>query len=106
MRRTRPPHGYLLASASVLGLTAAAVFGLGRGSDPADAAEKLVASSVCEAHELRALQAENPALELEIPAQFDTPWPPREACLSHAAAEDPEGPGGSVQLFLEFNRKQ
>jgi hypothetical protein len=79
------------------------VFGLGLGSDPADAAEKLVASSVCEAHELRALQAENPALEIEIPAQFDTPWPTREACLSHAAAEDPEGPGALQPI--QFSHK-
>jgi hypothetical protein len=56
-------------------------------------AEVLVAGSVCEAHELRALQEENPDLEIEIPTEFDTPWPSRSACLSHEAALDPDTPG-------------
>ena len=61
--------------------------------DRAGAQEKLVAESVCDAHELRALQAEDPDLEIEIPAQFETPWPSREACLSHEAALDLDTPG-------------
>jgi hypothetical protein len=52
-----------------------------------------VATSVCEAHELRALQAEDPHLSVEIPPEFDIPWPSREACLSYAAAENPATPG-------------
>ncbi len=60
----------------------------------ADAAgSALTASSVCEAHELRARKEADPHLEIEIPKQFDTPWPTREACESHAAALDPETPG-------------
>ncbi|HEY5658598.1 MAG TPA: cytochrome c3 family protein [Myxococcota bacterium] len=62
-----------------------------------------VATSVCEAHELRALQEENPQLEIEIPAEFDFPWPTRAACLSHAAAEDPSTPG-PVQP-IQFSHK-
>jgi hypothetical protein len=62
-----------------------------------------VAAGVCEAHELRALQAEDPSLAVEIPAEFNTPWPTREACLSHAAAEDPATPG-PVQP-IQFSHK-
>ena len=53
----------------------------------------LVANSVCEAHELRAMKEADPHLEIEIPKQFASPWPSREACLSHDAAWDPEAPG-------------
>ena len=70
---------------------------------PADAVETLVAGSVCEAHELRARQAEEPGLQIEIPPEFDTPWPTRAACLSHAAAEDESTPG-AVQP-LQFSHK-
>jgi len=56
-------------------------------------AEPLVATSVCEAHELRALQEKDPSLQIEIPKQFDTAWPSRDACLSHAAALDEDTPG-------------
>jgi len=44
-------------------------------------------------HELRALQEEDPHLQIEIPQEFDTPWPSRDACLSHAAALDEDTPG-------------
>ena len=60
---------------------------------PDAGAEPLVATSVCEAHELRALQEKDPDLEIEIPKQFDTAWPSRDACLSHAAALDEDTPG-------------
>jgi hypothetical protein len=56
-------------------------------------AEVLVATSVCDAHELRALQVKDPHQEIEIPKEFDTPWPSRDACLSHAAALDEDTPG-------------
>ena len=65
---------------------------------PANAADSgsghaLVANSVCEAQELKRRQAENPTLEIEIPAQFNTLWPTWEACRSYVAAEDPDTPG-------------
>ena len=64
-----------------------------------------VATSVCEAHELRALQAEDPHLAVEIPPEFNIPWPTREACLSHAAAEDPATPGPEDRdLKRDFRR--
>ncbi len=62
-------------------------------SGPAEADGVLVASSVCEVHALRARQAEDPQLEIEIPKQFDQKWPTAEACRSYAAASDPEAPG-------------
>jgi hypothetical protein len=56
-------------------------------------ADALIAGSVCEAHELRARKEAQPDLEIEIPKEFDTPWPSRAACLSHDAALDQETPG-------------
>lgn len=53
----------------------------------------LVAGSVCEAQELKARKARDSHLEIEIPAEFDKPYPSLDACRSHAAAEDPEAPG-------------
>jgi len=76
---------------------------LGTRSARAEAGRVLVAGSVCEAQELKARKAENPALEIEIPSEFDTPWPSRQACLSHAAAEDPDTPG-PVQP-IQFSHK-
>jgi len=63
------------------------------GSAASGAGHALVANSVCEAQELKHRQADDPTLEIEIPAQFNTPWPTWEACRSYAAAEDPETPG-------------
>ena len=93
MSPTRPPRRLLLAApmlAASLGV-AAGVAGL--VGDRAVAEPTLVATSVCEAHELRARKAEDPELAIEIPPAFDLPWPTRAACLSHSAAEDPETPG-------------
>jgi hypothetical protein len=59
----------------------------------ADEGGELVAGSVCEAHELRARQQVDPHLAISIPKEFDKPFPTPEACLSHAAAEDPDAPG-------------
>jgi hypothetical protein len=59
----------------------------------ADEGGVLRAGSVCEAHELKARKAADPHLEIEIPSEFDTPWPTLEACRSHAAAGDPDTPG-------------
>ena len=53
----------------------------------------LVASSVCEAHALRAQKEEDPSLVIEIPAEFDKPWPSASACQSAIDAWDPEAEG-------------
>ena len=52
-----------------------------------------VATSVCEAHELRALAAEDSSVSIEIPAEFAGQWPSRSACESARLAWDPEAPG-------------
>jgi cytochrome c7-like protein len=91
---------------AVFALAAAAIwFAAGfLGGSPVQAENQArVASSVCEAHELRELQQKNPGLAIEIPKQFDTPWPTREACRSHAAAQDPSTPG-PVQP-IQFSHK-
>ena len=94
MRDSAPKRPLVL---TLLVIAAAAVWvvtGFGTSPVTADDGGVLVATSVCEAHELRAAQEENPDLKIEIPKKFDTPWPTREACLSHAAAEDPDTPKG------------
>jgi hypothetical protein len=67
--------------------------GLGASRVQASAESPLVARSVCEAHELEARKAADPSLQIEIPSEFQSPWPSRAACLSHTAAEDPSTPG-------------
>lgn len=66
---------------------------LGPIARTAQADEVLRATSVCEAHELKALQAENPDLVIEIPEEFDRPFPSAAACASHDAAWDENAPG-------------
>jgi len=64
-------------------------------ADPLAKAEGVqVATSVCEAQALKAAKARNPALEIEIPAEFDRPFPTLAACESHELAWDEaaEGP--------------
>ena len=60
----------------------------------ASADEPLVATSVCEAHEFKALLEQDPDAAVEIPPEFDKPFPTKAACDSHDAAWDPlaEGP--------------
>jgi len=96
MRATRPARStwfVLLLALSLAGGLLLSGGLLWNGGARADGDGKLVAGSVCEAHELRARQELDPDLEVEIPPQFATPWPTRAACLSHAAAGDPETPG-------------
>ena len=64
-----------------------------RSSAESTQGDVLVAGSVCEAQDLKRRQADDPSLQIEIPAEFNTPWPSWEACRSHDAAEDPEAPG-------------
>ena len=63
--------------------------------DPAGAlgGDALVAGSVCEAQELKALKEAEPDLEIEIPQEFDKLFPSLSACRSHQAAWDPALPG-------------
>jgi len=51
------------------------------------------AGSVCEAQRLKAAKAENPELEIEIPPEFDRPFPSLSACNSHEAAWNTGAPG-------------
>jgi hypothetical protein len=62
-------------------------------SGPARADGVLRATSVCDAHELKARKALQPALEIEIPPEFDRPFPTAAACRSHDAAWDEAAPG-------------
>jgi len=52
-----------------------------------------VAGSICEAQELKALAKERPDLRIEIPPEYDKPYPSLSACRSHEAAWDPDAPG-------------
>jgi len=78
----------LLASTAL----GAGIFLVGRVGGAAETAA-LRANSVCEAQELKARRAEDPDLAIEIPPEFDKPWPSLAACRSHAAAWDPAAPG-------------
>src|SRR5262245_23063812 len=101
MRDRRPS----LLAVILLGALAAwiAVAGLGGGEKVHAEDAKRVATSVCEAHELEELQKKDPGLQIEIPDEFKTMFPTRAACLSHAAAEDPDAPG-PVQP-IQFSHK-
>jgi hypothetical protein len=55
--------------------------------------ELFVATSVCEAHELRAQQEKDPSIRIEIPPEFAGKWPSRSACVSAEEAWDVEAPG-------------
>ena len=63
-------------------------------ANAAGGGDVLVATSVCEAHELRAKKEDDPSLEIEIPAEYDKQWPSASACQSAIDAWDPtaEGP--------------
>jgi hypothetical protein len=101
----RPSRRLAFALAAALGIALAAL-ALGTALPRAGGAEAggpRIATSVCEAHELRAQQAEHPELAIEIPAQFQLPWPTRAACLSHAAAGDPDAPGPTQPI--QFSHK-
>ena len=82
--------GFVAAVASVIAFPAFSSDDEGGSNDESDS---LVASSVCEAQELKALKQADPGLRIEIPKDFDTPWPTLEACRSHAAALVEETPG-------------
>ena len=62
-------------------------------ANAAGGGDVLVATSVCEAHELRAQKEEDPGLEIEIPPEFDKQWPSASAWESAVAAWDPEAEG-------------
>lgn len=91
MKTSVRPVPILVAAVALASLALWAALGASQIS--ADAGSPLVAGSVCEAHELRARQAADPSLQIEIPPEFASPWPSRSACLSHSAAEDPATPG-------------
>ena len=94
-RRPVATLGFLFACTSAVTVPAASAPGADEGS--------LVARSVCEAHELKILKEADPDVDIEIPKEFETPWPTREACLSHAAALD-ESTRGVVQP-IPFSHK-
>jgi hypothetical protein len=63
------------------------------GESHAGASATRVAGSICEAQELKALAAERPGVRVEIPPEFDKPYPSLSACRSHELAWDPDTPG-------------
>ncbi len=100
MRLTRPARRFVVALPVALVALGAGLIALGLSTRPADAGSEdagssqvQVATSVCDAQRLKARQAEDPRLQIEIPKQFDTPWPTLSACQSYQAAQDPYTPG-------------
>lgn len=91
MRSPRPSRRSLL---SLLPLAVALVLALVIGREEEAAGDEVLrANSVCDAHELRARQAEDPHLDIEIPPEFDKPLPSLAACRSHDAAWNDAAPG-------------
>ena len=91
MSTVRPNSPLVFFAPLLVGVVGLALIVL--GSRSGNAGEVLTAQSVCEAQELKARKQMNPELQIEIPPEFNTPWPSREACLSLAGASDPETPG-------------
>jgi len=92
--KTRPTSRAYLALPGAVALVGVALLisGLTRPAD-AGSGDRRVATSICEAHELKALKEQDPGLEIEIPDEFNQNWPTAEACLSYDAAGDPDAPG-------------
>ena len=97
MNTNRPSPRLFIAAAGFVAAVASNVASPAFSSDDeggsSDESGALVASSVCEAQEFKALKQADPDLRIEIPKEFDTPWPTLEACRTHAAALDEETPG-------------
>jgi hypothetical protein len=93
MRSNHPTRSVLLLVPLAIAGLFLAWTGLFQSASHADEGAALVAGSVCEAHELRARKQADPHLSISILKEFDKPFPTRDACLSHAAAEDPDAPG-------------
>ena len=93
MSPTRPPRRVLFAALLLVSAVGVALAALPGRKAVAEGGETLVARSVCEAHELKARKEADPALAIEIPAEFDQAWPTRAACKSYQAALDPSTPG-------------
>jgi hypothetical protein len=100
IHRTR---SLLIFSPIAAALIGGAVFLLGAEAPAANDGDVHVAKSVCDAHELKALAAEDPEFKIEIPAEFDQQFPSAQACASHEAAGDEEAPGPTQPI--EFSHK-
>ena len=83
----------LLAGSLAIAGSALSADGEAAGEHVAPSGDLHIAGSVCEAHELRMRQEDDPSMRIEIPSQFAGQWPSREACESAVAAWDPEAPG-------------
>lgn len=83
----------LLAVAVVGASIAFSRRGSAAANEPEDSGAVRVAHSICEAHELRALAAQRPDVRIEIPKQYDKPYPSLSACRAQAAAWDDSAPG-------------
>lgn len=85
--------GLVLPALLVGGALVVLVLSLPGAPGAAGAREPLVASSVCEAQELKEALKRDPDLDVRIPAEFDRDFPSLAACRSHEAAWDEDAPG-------------
>jgi hypothetical protein len=99
MNQSTRRDSILVLTASALGaaVVLAPSVGGSAGDEHADApvtrGETLTATSVCDAQRLKARQADDPRISIEIPKEFDKPWPSLSACDSHDAAWNEDAPG-------------
>ena len=93
MRSIHPTRSLSLLVPLAIAAAFVAWTGLPQSASHADEGVVATAGSVYEDNAQKANQAADPDLQISIPKEFDRSFPSREACLSHAAAEDPEAPG-------------
>ena len=72
---------------------AAPAHGTGEDQQASHRGPTLVANSVCEAQILKARKADGERISIEIPPEFDKPWPSLSACETHEATWDEDAAG-------------
>lgn len=103
MASHRSPGLFALVCALLFAAAAWLLFSAAQERALAAVGETLRAGSICEAQRLKARKAEDPQLVIEIPPEFNQPFPTLAACESHDAAWDPAAPGH--QQPIPFSHK-
>jgi len=91
MSTNSPTRKLLLVGPVLAALVGGAAFLYGTRA-PA-AGDVHVATSICDAHRLKRLAAEDPHFAIEIPPEFNQLFPTADACRSYERAADENAPG-------------
>ena len=82
-----------VAALALFASSAAFAAGGGGHDEPEATGPVHTATSVCDAQRLKAKQADDPRIRIEIPAEFNKPWPSLSACESHDRTWDEKAEG-------------